>query len=1122
MKWVSALHKWFIAQSTAIKALVIVLCVSAVTIVGVACYVSLRSDSGQKDDDMLVATVGDPVIPQQDEEMQRDQKEEETEDKSESDVETEEETEQIPDLTDEELDDTDEEIFVNTTGRLINGNFSAGIKGFEVYAYYPNDITYTADAKNGFCIDIAHTGDEDWHIQLKQSGIRLQNGSWYKLTLDAKSSMARNIICTMQRDGSEDENWTAYSPSQNLALTKNWQTFTIYFQMTEKTDKNAIFNLSMGTVGGVVIKKNHTVSVRNISLQKLDDSWIDSLRKGDNLIANNDFSYKDILWDTTIAAPGAATATFDDNKAVFDITNPGALDWNVQLKQSGINLEQGNGYKLTFRASSTVARTIKIGFMDKDFVHWYGGADIVLGNGNEQTVTVEFYMDKATNTDAVMMISMGKIENVNTPASVITLSDFNLVKASGITMASAGGYGGGGSSSNPFTYLTDGWSVYDHEDKHAGSCVVDGTNGFKIDISDTGTEEWHVQLQKKNITLENGKWYKITFETKSTINRDMKYMIQRDGAADEVWTTYSTGDSGKVNLNSEWQTITQTFQMTSDTDTAAIFNFSLGSLDGTRITQAHSVWIRNIKLEEITEPQRGPVLVGEEMLQNGSFTDAGSKWEENVATYNGAAATTSYEGNKAIFNISNVGENDYDIQLRQGGLLLEKGCKYRVTFEAESTADRIIKVGVLGPAPDYRWYGGKDVTLVGTEPIIAAHTQIAEEQGFVTVLSDTAELITLEFTMNQETDPNATLQISMGQIWRQDENGNNIEKIDTPSAIITLSNFSMVKIAETEEVPDEPDTAPPTTVLTDGWVVNDNEGAHTVKSSVDGENGYKIEIKDTGTEEWHIQLQKTGVKLENGKKYAVTVEVKSTLPRSIIYILQENGGSYTPYSDTEAGKVSLTENWQTFTQTFTMTGATDENAVFNFSLGTTEDARITSQHTIWIRNIKLEPIGEEESDPSTGSGNILKNGDFALGGTDWVSNIYGGNVVASSSFEGGKATFTISSVGQSESEGIQLQQSGLTLEAGQSYKVTFQIKSSKSRVVKLAFVDPENGWAWYGGEDFSLDENMDTLIERTITVGADKATSSTIAFQISMGMFDGVTDPGEHIIEIRNVSVIKQ
>ena len=1078
MKWLSGAKTWFLAQSAAIKTLLCVVCLAVVAGIGTAVYFGVRSGA-DADEDMYMVSVDDPVI------SQEDTKPTPTPEQPSEEKDQDEETD-APEGDEVQEEAEEEEPFVNTTGKLINGNFKEGLKGFEVYAYYPDDISYTVDPKTGLSISIAHTGEEDWHVQLKQGGIKLQNGSWYQLTLDAKSDLARDIICTMQRNGIEDDVWTAYSPSQHLSLTKSWKTFNIYFQMTEKTDSDSVFNLSMGAVDGKVIAKQHTVSVRNISLKKLDDTWLSALRQGENLIGNNNFAYQDILWETTIVSPGEAKATFEEGKAVFDIKNPGQLDWNVQLKQSGIRLEQGKGYRLTFQASSTVARTIKIGFMDKDFVNWYGGADVTLSGGAEQTVMVEFYMDKATNPDAVMMVSMGKMENQDTPASVITLSQFKLVNAA-VSPASSGGYG---VAFNPITNLTDGWFVYDHEDTHVSSCTVDGENGFKIDINDTGTEDWHVQLQKKNVALEKGKWYQISFEAKSSLDRALLYMLQRDGAADEVWTTYSNAEQGKITLNGEWQTFTQTFHMLSDSDNAAIFNISMGSINGTRIAQQHSVWVRNIRLVETVEPQKEPVKVGEEMVAG--FKDSGSSWQANA----GAAANSySYEGDRIVFDIQDPGVNDYDVQLTYPGLTLEKGCTYQISLQAEATQARTIKIGILGPDLNYLWYGGEDIKLNG--PVVSAGTRTSGNGLFL--VSETGNNYTIEFTMSQETDYNATLAISMGKI----------ETEDTPPCKITLGEISMKKTAEASET-GEPSTAPPVTTLTDGWVLNDNEGTHTVKSSVDGENGYKIEIRDTGTQEWHIQLQKTGWKMEQGKQYTVTLEAKSTLPRSIVYLVQENGGAYTSYSGD--GTINLTDEWQTFTQTFEMTAETDQNAVFNISMGTSETARIKEPHTIWIRNLNVEEAAGQEEGSAEPDENLLKNGTFA-DGSSWSigSEVSEG---ASIQYTGNQAVVKVTDPGN-EIWDVQLKQDGLTLEQGCTYVLTFEASSTVDRTIKVAFQLPDN--TWYGGTDVVL---TDTMESKRLEFTVEKDTSSEIIMQIQMGKTgDDLTLP--HTITLTNFSLKK-
>ena len=66
---------------------------------------------------------------------------------------------------------------------------------------------------------------------------------------------------------------------------------------------------------------------------------------------------------------------------------------------------------------------------------WYGGTNFELLEAEEQEVVYEFTMEKDTDRNAVMTVSMGQIyENddknkpINTPASDIILTNFSLEK----------------------------------------------------------------------------------------------------------------------------------------------------------------------------------------------------------------------------------------------------------------------------------------------------------------------------------------------------------------------------------------------------------------------------------------------------------------------------------------------------------------------------------------------------------------------------------------------------------------------------------------------------------------------------------------------------------------------
>lgn len=153
---------------------------------------------------------------------------------------------------------------------LKNGDFNSGKKGFEVNIIGAS-ADYEIDKTSGDpCIryDIQNTGSTDWGLQLLQKGVTLEKGKEYTLSLKAKSTLPRQIMFTIQRDGSADNNYQPYAPTQFVDLTANYQTFTVTFTMDSNTDSNAIFCLQMGAISGAQITKAHSIYIDSVSLTK--------------------------------------------------------------------------------------------------------------------------------------------------------------------------------------------------------------------------------------------------------------------------------------------------------------------------------------------------------------------------------------------------------------------------------------------------------------------------------------------------------------------------------------------------------------------------------------------------------------------------------------------------------------------------------------------------------------------------------------------------------------------------------------------------------------------------------------------------------------------------------------
>lgn len=317
-----------------------------------------------------------------------------------------------------------------------NGSFNAGFAGYEWFVDSSADASSVVDSlteDNACDITIKNTSDADWKIQLKQNNVELEHGQWYKLTFKAKSSIPRKIRVIMQ--GLEAKGWAVYSGENIVSLTDEYQIFEKEFMMTADTDAQAFLCVALGAVGGEVITTQHRVCVDEISLVKIEAPLNPGVEVGVNILKNADFadavdSMKD--WKETIAnwepINAAAVRTISGSAVTYNISNTGTEDWHIQLKQSDLSLEVGQTYKVTFDVISTESRVVKSGVMSTAYA-WYGGSDITLEANVIKNVTYEFTM-AVDDPAADFYISMGKIADIETKASEITLSKLSCVKVS--------------------------------------------------------------------------------------------------------------------------------------------------------------------------------------------------------------------------------------------------------------------------------------------------------------------------------------------------------------------------------------------------------------------------------------------------------------------------------------------------------------------------------------------------------------------------------------------------------------------------------------------------------------------------------------------------------------------
>jgi|GEM_PF-4067492 len=154
-----------------------------------------------------------------------------------------------------------------------------------------------------------------------------------------------------------------------------------------------------------------------------------------------------------------------------------------------------------------------------------------------------------------------------------------------------------------------------------------------------------------------------------------------------------------------------------------------------------------------------PMPLGEEdyrLIPNGNFLST-QYWV--LGAYNGSAATWSVADGKATINITAIGANSWEPQFVHQNIKLEKGQKYRFSFDASAG-------------------GTKDIDVVFQQSSDSFSTYFYS--GILSLTTETKSF-SFDFEMTSSSDPNTQLAFQLGRSTQS----------------VTLSNVKLINITET-------------------------------------------------------------------------------------------------------------------------------------------------------------------------------------------------------------------------------------------------------------------------------------------------------------------------------------
>lgn len=267
--------------------------------------------------------------------------------------------------------------------------------------------------------------------------------------------------------------------------------------------------------------------------------WADSDPRVTSDASKLDGVTKSAYW-TIYKSDGQATLSNDaanGNALKVDITNAGSVNYAVQVRQDGINIEAGKKYEVSFDAWASAPRNmmVKVGGGENRGYAAYSGEQTVALTTTKTRKTLTFDMKGTTDAAARMEFNLGNagtgpvwIDNVVVKAVGAAAgprqptADGNLIYNAAFNQTVAGQDGIAGVPGTAY------WSTWENGTSGLTTSVANGEVTLNVAHVDPANN-WHVQLNQVNVPLVKDQKYTLTFTGKASSDRTVGVVIGEIG-----------------------------------------------------------------------------------------------------------------------------------------------------------------------------------------------------------------------------------------------------------------------------------------------------------------------------------------------------------------------------------------------------------------------------------------------------------------------------------------------------------------------------------------------------------------------------------------------------------------
>ncbi|MEZ0536449.1 carbohydrate binding domain-containing protein [Caldicellulosiruptoraceae bacterium PP1] len=513
-------------------------------------------------------------------------------------------------------------------------------------------------------------------------------------------------------------------------------------------------------------------------------------------------------------------------------------------------------------------------------------------------------------------------------------------------------------------------------------------------------------VNNSNITIENDA---VKFVDENSPKAEYSLNIPQNGDYVVSYKVYKISDDAYINLSVGEATYTT--KLLNDSNKWYIATDIVALSSGTNNI---NVFGKNVLLDYIE--------ISKNLITNGEVKNDLNAFGTYVG--NGANAKFENEKGRIKLTINNIGTTFYSVQLSQN-LVLEKGKRYRVSFDAKSSIDRPVQV-MIDNSSNYTRY--KDYTYTFGNQMKTYQFDFE----MPTTRNDARFNFCIGSVDNTQNVPHT--------IYFDNFKLSEIDEVEGDYVYNTEEEFDQVVVTKLHHVGDVifNDTFDNGNSNYEAWWGDQWNGIGS--GTLSFENGkLSIHVDSVGNQSFTPQVYKQGIYLEQNTIYRLTFKASSDVNRKIKINIGKPLTSnpwFVEYMPPNV--VDLTYEEKQYQIDFTVSQPTYDNIKLVFEVGKV-DGTEQLPCNILLDDIKLEVIGP-----------IIPDGTFDDIGSwkNWNGDVYSGVATMTIAAENGELHAKIDSIG-GVSYSPQIYRKGIYLKQGVTYKVSFKARASSNWKINL-------------------------------------------------------------------------